>query len=70
MDFYQTCRLESNTPTPTAKNTTNGTNLYGWFVWFVKPVSIGAINSMPDINTIIDSADWIYSPFYSVISSK
>ena len=25
-------------------------NLYGWFVWSVKPVSSGAVNNTPVIN--------------------
>jgi len=72
VDICQVCFLDSsffdsNTPTPIAKNTINGRNLYGWFVCGVNPVSIGDINSIPDMNTIIDSPCFI--PFLDTMNN-
>jgi len=52
VDFHKAYRLtepvngnllESKIPTPIAKNTTRGTNLYGWFVLSVNPVKSGVV---------------------------
>ena len=42
--------MENNIPTPTAKNTIIGMNLYGWFVWSVIPVRNGALSNTPAIS--------------------
>ena len=48
--------MESSTPTPIAKNTTNGTKRYGWLVSSVKPVRKGAIKRIRDEEVEIPEA--------------
>ena len=48
--------FERMIPTPIEKKTTNGINLYGWFVSSVKPVRSGAEKRIPAIKIEIDSA--------------